>query len=240
MRTPSQPIPRCPTSLLRGAEGGPSKGIHTHRRKSELHHVQADLQSMNRKFIGNAAKIMDSSKSPGRLELTPVPVARAADSAKSGVGRIILSSESPTTLKGIDTKFTSQVKPKSTIMLPKFTGYATASVEEVISDTEIRLKAEFVVPSKEGSTDVKASGKIRIEGESKEGLEYKVLPYVDQEETYGAVFRRLNEGGAIGVFPEGEPLRDSADPRWIPRSNRFPSSQSWLFHHGPRRHGRQP
>ncbi|ORX35994.1 putative glycerol-3-phosphate O-acyltransferase [Kockovaella imperatae] len=159
-----------------------------HRRVSIL----TAAKSMQRKFVGFVARIMDS-----------IPVARAADSAKSGTGRIVLSSESLTVLKGVGSKFTVEVKPRCTIMLPKFTGYATASVEEVISDTEIRLKGEFVVPNKDGSADVKASGKIRNLGESKEGLQYKVLPYVDQEETYGAVFKRLNEGGAIGIFPEG-------------------------------------
>jgi glycerol-3-phosphate O-acyltransferase/dihydroxyacetone phosphate acyltransferase len=44
---------------------------------------------------------------------------------------------------------------------------------------------------------------VRTESESKDGLEYKILPHVDQEDTYGAVFERLNQGGCIGVFPEG-------------------------------------
>ena len=51
---------------------------------------------------------------------------------------------------------------------------------------------------------MKASGRVRTEAENKEGLEYKVLPFVDQDQTYGAVFERLNQGGCIGVFPEGE------------------------------------
>jgi hypothetical protein len=45
---------------------------------------------------------------------------------------------------------------------------------------------------------------VRTEGEVKEGLQYKILPHVDQDQTYGAVFQRLNEGGSIGIFPEGE------------------------------------
>jgi glycerol-3-phosphate O-acyltransferase/dihydroxyacetone phosphate acyltransferase len=67
----------------------------------------------------------------------------------------------------------------------------------------LRIKGEFVVPSKEGVKNVKASGRVRTEGENKEGLEYKILPHVDQEDTYGAVFQKLNDGGAIGIFPEG-------------------------------------
>ncbi|WVQ97401.1 hypothetical protein IAU59_004514 [Kwoniella sp. CBS 9459] len=149
-------------------------------------------KSMNRKFIGLVARIMDS-----------IPVARAADYAKAGKGRIVLSESDPLLVTGIDTAFTSQVKPRSQLVLPKSAGYASATVEEVISDTELRLKGEFVVPSKDGSANVKASTRVRSEGESKDGLEYKVLPHVEQEDTYGAVFQRLKDGGAIGIFPEG-------------------------------------
>lgn len=60
------------------------------------------------------------------------------------------------------------------------------------------------MPGKDGSTNVKASGRVRSEAEIKEGLEYKILPHVEQDATYGAVFQRLNEGGAIGIFPEGK------------------------------------
>lgn len=130
-------------------------------------------------------------------------MSRAADYAKAGAGRIILSDSSPLVITGIDTKFTSQVKPRSQLVLPKSAGYASATVEEVVSDTELKLKTEFVVPSKGGDKNVKASGKVRSESEVKDGLEYKVLPHVEQEDTYGAVFQRLKEGGTIGIFPEG-------------------------------------
>lgn len=107
-------------------------------------------------------------------------------------------------MTGINTKFTTQIKARCQLLLPKSAGYASASVEEILSDTEIRLKGEFVVPSKDGSANVKASGRVRTEAENKEGLEYKVLPFVDQDQTYGACFQRLKEGGCIGIFPEGE------------------------------------
>src|SRR5262249_46437859 len=32
---------------------------------------------------------------------------------------------------------------------------------------------------------------------------YKVAPKVDQTQVYEAVFQRLNEGGCVGIFPEG-------------------------------------
>ncbi|WVQ82544.1 hypothetical protein IAT38_004673 [Cryptococcus sp. DSM 104549] len=154
--------------------------------------VLTAAKSMSRKFIGSVARVMDS-----------IPVARAADYAKAGQGRIVLSDSDPLLVTGLNTAFTTQVKPRSQLVLPKSAGYASATVEEVISDTEVRLKGEFVVPSKDGNANVKASTRVRTEGEQKEGLEYKVLPHVEQDETYGACFQRLKEGGCIGVFPEG-------------------------------------
>jgi glycerol-3-phosphate O-acyltransferase/dihydroxyacetone phosphate acyltransferase len=61
-----------------------------------------------------------------------------------------------------------------------------------------------MMAGKDANTNVKASAKLR--GQGAEGFQYKVLPHVDQEDTYGAVFQRLNEGGCIGIFPEGELL----------------------------------
>lgn len=122
-----------------------------------------------------------------------------------GQGRILLSSSDPLLVTGISSSFISQIKPRSQLVLPKSAGYATATVQEVISETELRIKGEFVVAGKDASTNVKASSKLlKDAGAGVEGWEYKVLPYVDQEETYGAVFQRLNEGGCIGIFPEGE------------------------------------
>lgn len=133
----------------------------------------------------------------------PVPVARSADYAKNGKGRIVLSESNHLIVTGLDTKFLDEVKPRAQLVLPKSAGYASATVDKIISDTEIQLKSEFVVPGKDGSTNVKASSRVRTESEQKDGLEYKILPHVDQEDTYGAVYERLNSGGCIGVFPEG-------------------------------------
>ncbi|KAK1926771.1 hypothetical protein DB88DRAFT_180717 [Papiliotrema laurentii] len=159
-----------------------------HRRVSIL----AAAKSMDRAFIGLVARIMDS-----------IPVSRAADYAKAGTGRVVLSDSDPLLITGINTRFTHEVEPRSQIVLPKSAGYATAAVDQVISDTQLKLKAEFVVPSKTGDKNVKASGRVRTEAEIKDGLEYKVLPHVEQEQTYGAVFQRLKDGGCIGIFPEG-------------------------------------
>ena len=106
-------------------------------------------------------------------------------------------------MRGVDSKFTQQFKERSQIVLPKSASYASAVVDKVISDTELRLKSEFTVPSKDGNSNVKVTGRVRAEMLSEHGLPYKALPHVDQDQTYGAVFDALNKGGAIGIFPEG-------------------------------------
>lgn len=105
-------------------------------------------------------------------------------------------------VRGEGTKFTD-IKPRSQLLLPKSAGFAQAPIEEIISDTELRLKSEFTVPSKDGNSNVKATTRVRNYCTGKGGSEYKVLPHVDQEQTYGAVFDTLNKGNCIGIFPEG-------------------------------------
>lgn len=133
-----------------------------------------------------------------------VPVSRAADYAKTGAGRIRISDDDPLLIIGEGTQFTKDVAtPRSQFLLPKHAGYAQAAIAEVISDTEARLTAEFTIPSKDGTTNVKATTRLRGHVKEKGALTYKVLPYVDQEQTYGAVFERLNQNGTIAIFPEG-------------------------------------
>lgn len=36
-----------------------------------------------------------------------------------------------------------------------------------------------------------------------EGTPFKCLPHVDQSQVYDAVFKTLNAGNCIGIFPEG-------------------------------------
>lgn len=69
---------------------------------------------------------------------SPVPVFRAADSAVNGSGKARLHPTDPFVLLGTGTRFTSQVKPKSTIQYGKGVGFASAEVEEVKSDGEIK------------------------------------------------------------------------------------------------------
>jgi glycerol-3-phosphate O-acyltransferase/dihydroxyacetone phosphate acyltransferase len=115
-------------------------------------------KSMDRAFVGLAARLAQSSKFPrGPLLLSwgayadpfevprfQVPVARAQDYAFVGKGTIRLSEQDPLTILGTDTQFTKDFeKPRSQMLLPRNLGSSTAEVIEVVSDTELRLKKEF-------------------------------------------------------------------------------------------------
>jgi len=111
-----------------------------------------------------------------------------------------LSEEDPCLVIGVGTSFTKDFQPKFQIMLPKSLNSAIAEVTEVISDTELRIKKEF------GSEKVIAKIKERTATEQAEGtpgLAYKALPFIDQAEMYRHVYSSLEQGGSIGIFPEG-------------------------------------
>lgn len=113
-------------------------------------------------------------------------------------------------IQGVNTQFKKQLMVKGQILLPKSIGYATAEVAEIISDTELKLKKEFKDPKvlevlKEGLPagpfDAKEGGGGPPGGEK--GSMYKCLPFVDQTQMYSSVYERLEEGGCLGIFPEG-------------------------------------
>ncbi|KAJ6598160.1 hypothetical protein DFH09DRAFT_1303974 [Mycena vulgaris] len=141
--------------------------------------------SMQRKAIGFFARLMDS-----------IPVARAADSIKPGTGRIRISPDDPCTVIGEGTRFLSEFKPRMQIMLPKSLENAAGEVTEVVSDTELKIKKEFSTES--GKSTEKAR-----EATGEAGLEFRKLPFVDQQDMYRHVYDSLNRGGSIGIFPEG-------------------------------------
>ncbi|KAF9451058.1 glycerol-3-phosphate O-acyltransferase [Macrolepiota fuliginosa MF-IS2] len=148
-------------------------------------------KSMDRKWIGFFARLMDS-----------IPVARAADSAKPAVGRMWLSPDDPCLVLGEGTQFMEEFAPKMQIMLPKSVNSAVAEVSEVLSDTELRIKREFGGESGKGTARIREKvAELRQEGIS--GLEFKKMPYVDQQDMYRHVYQCLQAGGGIGIFPEG-------------------------------------
>ncbi|KZT54280.1 hypothetical protein CALCODRAFT_473625 [Calocera cornea HHB12733] len=148
--------------------------------------------SMKRAVIGTCASWMGA-----------IPVERAGDNKKNGVGLVALHPEDSTLVLGTGTKFTAQLGPKTQILLPKSTSYAIAEVKEILSDTEVRLKTEFVVGDGSKATKKVREKMAELKSEAKEGFEWKVVPHLDQKEMYMHVYARLKQGECIGIFPEG-------------------------------------
>lgn len=148
-------------------------------------------KSMKRKAIGFFAKVISC-----------IPVVRAADYATPGTGRIRLSPDDPCTVLGEGTKFLLELTPRMQIMLPKCVGSPVAEVTQVISDTELKVKRVF------GGETGKATNRIRektdeLRTQGVGGMDFKRLPFVDQQEAFRLVYQRLTEGKYIGIFPEG-------------------------------------
>ncbi|KAI0006004.1 glycerol-3-phosphate O-acyltransferase [Russula compacta] len=148
-------------------------------------------KSMKRKAIGFFARLMSC-----------IPVARAADDAKPGTGKMWLSPDDPCTVLGKGTKFLSEFTPKMQIMLPRSVGSPVAEVTLVISDTELKIKREFGGENGKGTSRIREkTDELRTQGVH--GIDFKRLPFVDQQETFRHVYQRLTEGACIGIFPEG-------------------------------------
>ncbi|KAG6818143.1 hypothetical protein H0H87_000048 [Tephrocybe sp. NHM501043] len=158
-----------------------------------------------RKYISRALASRaaeDVERDAAVTDTLTIPVARAADYASPATGHIYLSPDDPCLVLGEETKFLSELKPRMQILLSKALGSLVAEVSEVISDTELRIKREF------GGESGKGSSKIRervseLRKDDIKGLDFKKMPFVDQQEMYRHVYECLNEGGSIGIFPEG-------------------------------------
>lgn len=137
-----------------------------------------------------------------QLTSSSVPVARAADSARPGTGRIWLSPDDPCLVLGEGTQFTKELSVKMQVMLPKSVNSAVAEVSEVLSDTELRIKREFGGESGKGTARIREKV-LELRQDGLPGLEFKKMPYVDQQDMYRHVYECLKAGGGIGIFPEG-------------------------------------
>lgn len=116
------------------------------------------------------------------------------DNAKLGTGRICLIQRysEPTVISGIDTRFTNELKVGYSIVLPSaIADSGIAAIVEIRSDVELVIAKEF--------KDLRALQLLT----DFNGTSFKYFAPIDQSELYQTVFDRLNEGGAIGVFPEG-------------------------------------
>ncbi|KAK0214270.1 glycerol-3-phosphate O-acyltransferase [Armillaria nabsnona] len=160
--------------------------------KETHRHVQflTAAKSMKRKAVGFFSRLMES-----------IPVARAADSASPGAGKLRISPDDPCLVLGDGTRFLSELSPRMQIMLPKSVNSLVAEVVEIISDTELKVKREFggekgTAKARDKIAELEAAGE-------KGGLPFKKLPFVDQQEMYRYVYECLQNNGSIGIFPEG-------------------------------------
>lgn len=186
-------------------------GTVRHDAKRRISFLIAE-KSMRRWFIGFAASIVGS-----------VSVGRALDLKKPAKGKIYLPDPEgdPTLVRGLGTDFSNEkvYMLGGLLALPTVNNAAAnAEIAEIINKEEIRLKKPFKgevaygqLTGKEPPSDGAngdANGHM-VNGESKgkgsdyEGTRFSVAPHVDQSKVYESVFRRLREGGCIGIFPEG-------------------------------------
>jgi glycerol-3-phosphate O-acyltransferase / dihydroxyacetone phosphate acyltransferase len=131
-----------------------------------------------------------------------VPVARSQDSAKAGTGKLYLSQDDPCLVLGEGTKFLEELRPKMQIMLSKAVNSSIAEVVEVISDTRLRIKNEFHNETEKGTKLVREKLE-EAKSQGIDGLTFKTLPYVDQNEMYQDVYQRLRDGHCVAIYPEG-------------------------------------
>lgn len=148
-------------------------------------------KSMKRRVVGLLAK-----------NLSSIPVSRAQDSAKAGTGKAYLSPDDPCLVLGEGTKFLEELRPKMQIMLSKAVNSSIAEVVEVISDTLLKIKSEFHSETEKCTKLVREKAE-EAKSQGIDGLTFKTLPYVDQNEMFQDVYQRLRDGHCIAVYPEG-------------------------------------
>jgi glycerol-3-phosphate O-acyltransferase / dihydroxyacetone phosphate acyltransferase len=166
---------------------------------------------MHRKFIGFLAKSLSSSACAPHyhillsVDVASVPVTRAADYAKVGTGKVYLSPDDPCLVCGEGTKFLEELRPRMQIMLSKAVSSSVAEVTQVISDTQLRIKSEFHNETEKTTTLVREKAE-EAKSQYIDGLNFKLLPYINQNDMYQHVYQRLREDGCIAIYPEGRCL----------------------------------
>lgn len=158
-------------------------------------------KSMHRPIIGAGARMVGA-----------VPVGRALDKTKSVPGRIYLPDpdNDPTLVRGHGTNFESrEYQIGGLLVLPTVKNTAAnAEILEILGPEEIRIKKPF-----SGSTAInQITGRARVipDGHAEEdvpeefiGTSFRVAPKIDQTGVYDSVFQTLENGGCVGIFPEG-------------------------------------
>ncbi|OMJ17598.1 Glycerol-3-phosphate O-acyltransferase 1 [Smittium culicis] len=128
----------------------------------------------------------------GRL-LRGIPVERAMDHKKKGVGMVtsISNSDTPDPLRifGLETNFLSEFQPGDRISI--LSGKHQAKVVKIVSNSELLLDSEVSSPE------------VMAALSSQTGCAYDRIPALDQKAMYKSVYDRLNANECIGIFPEG-------------------------------------
>lgn len=146
-----------------------------------------------------------------------VPVGRAMDSKHPATGKIYLPDpvNDPTLIRGVGTNFESKdFQIGGLLVLPPVNNESASSdIVEIIGPEELRVKKPFkgqaAIKQLTGREDISESGKILDanvntgSAQDFEGTKFQVAPKVDQTVVYDAVFEKLNQGGCVGIFPEG-------------------------------------
>ncbi|KAJ5091474.1 acyltransferase [Penicillium alfredii] len=138
-------------------------------------------KSLNEPYIGTLAACMGT-----------LPVVRAMDLAKPGKGTIYQPEpgNDPALIHGVGTDFSqSEFMPSGSLTVKGPDGPESASIEEIIGPTTLRLKKPFDSPVSDDP--------------GRKGTIFKIAPHVDQGQMFDAVYKELSQGGCIGVFPEG-------------------------------------
>jgi glycerol-3-phosphate O-acyltransferase/dihydroxyacetone phosphate acyltransferase len=145
-------------------------------------------KSLHQPLVGSLAKAMGA-----------LPVVRAMDKVKQGTGLIYLPcpTEDPCLVFGRHVDFTDATvfMVKGMIILPRQSSDTAeqCTIAEILGPTSMRLASPFKHASKSHPLHSKIC----------QGIEYQVAPYINQADMFNAVYRGLDSGGCIGIFPEG-------------------------------------
>ena len=134
--------------------------------------------SYNKPIVGYLAKKIDV-----------IPVYRAEDSKMQGKGKIIMTSS--TDIQGFDAKFISDIKKNKNFNL---------GIHSLLVEKKYKLMVEKVID--EEHIKVKSDPKT-YEILKKEKKNFVYIPKIDNSLMFKETCKKLNEGKAICIFPEG-------------------------------------
>ncbi|TVY37072.1 putative acyltransferase [Lachnellula subtilissima] len=118
---------------------------------------------------------------------------------------LVIICNQPTLLRGRGTAFDGPgFEVGGTISLPSINGKTHSSrIQEIRGAEELVLNTPF--EGQDAILQLTSKRNLESGGPDRdfEGCIFRVAPHVDQTQVYDAVFKRLDAGGCIGIFPEG-------------------------------------